>query len=59
MKDIYALLTALTDQFEVVVRPFDNKWEAIVTNYNGGGTIRRVGSSAREALQLVLEAIPS
>ena len=61
------LLTDLIDRYEVLVQPFDGRWQAIVTDYgfssDEGGVVgdkrkvRAVGSSAAEALQKALLAV--
>jgi len=49
----------LTDDFEVTLRPFDARWEAIVTCYgfeegHKAGSLREVDPSPTEALRKAL-----
>lgn len=52
--DLYELLKRLPEGMEFLVRPYDSRFEAIVTFYEGGNQFRVVGSSPTEALTRVL-----
>jgi len=60
--DLDELIRKLSDRYEVTLRPFDARWEAVLTDYfpdgvteSGEKTYREVNRSPREALLAVLK----
>lgn len=60
--DLDQILMNLSDRYEVTLRPFDARWEAVLTDYfpdgvteSGEKTYREVDRSPRSALLKVLK----
>jgi hypothetical protein len=54
MRDLNDLLGEALDR-ELLVRPFDGRWEARLTIYATGTVLRGVGSTPTEAIQRCAE----
>ena len=44
-------LNTMTDDYEILVRPHDARWEAVLTRYSDNKEFRGVGSSPTEAIE--------
>jgi hypothetical protein len=55
MRDLNELLGEALDR-EILVRPFDGRWEAFLMTYSTGKVLRGVGSTPTEAIERCVEA---